>query len=76
MDMPLNFFKVRICGKNAYEHKVGDMLLREASLHGHRLSVTGSIGIRMNPSQKENLQTLLKEADIAMYHAKKQSVPL
>ncbi|MFK4304194.1 diguanylate cyclase [Paenibacillus sp. RC254] len=54
---------------------LAQLLLRKISsaysIHGHRLSVTGSIGISLNPSQKDNLQTLLKEADIAMYHAKR-----
>ncbi|MGW9530449.1 GGDEF domain-containing protein [Paenibacillus terrae] len=40
-------------------------------IQGINLQVTGSIGISMHPSPKKPLPSLLKEADIAMYQAKR-----
>ena len=37
---------------------------------GHKLHVTASIGISIYPDDSEDIETLLKYADIAMYHAK------
>lgn len=37
---------------------------------GHKLHVTASIGISIYPEDSEDIGTLLKYADIAMYHAK------
>lgn len=37
---------------------------------GHKLHVTTSIGISIYPDDSEDIETLLKYADIAMYHAK------
>ncbi len=39
-------------------------------LEGHDLTVTPSVGITMWPDDGEDLQTLIKHADVAMYHAK------
>ncbi|MGQ3481009.1 GGDEF domain-containing protein [Paenibacillus sp. TY11] len=41
------------------------------NIQGVELQVTVSIGISMHPSPKESLLSLLKEADIAMYQAKR-----
>lgn len=40
------------------------------SLEGHDVFVTASIGISFYPDDGDNLQTLMKNADTAMYHAK------
>jgi diguanylate cyclase (GGDEF)-like protein/PAS domain S-box-containing protein len=40
-------------------------------LNGNELSLSASIGISLYPTDGENIETLLKNADIAMYHAKK-----
>jgi diguanylate cyclase (GGDEF)-like protein/PAS domain S-box-containing protein len=38
----------------------------------HHLSVTGSIGLSTYPDNGEDAETLIKNADTAMYHAKQQ----
>ncbi|WP_426339617.1 EAL and GGDEF domain-containing protein [Pseudoduganella sp. S-14] len=45
-------------------------LEQEFVLGGHIAHVSGSIGIAMFPADGEEIDTLLKHADIAMYHAK------
>jgi diguanylate cyclase (GGDEF)-like protein len=37
---------------------------------GHEISTTGSIGIAIHPDDGEDMETLLKHADRALYHAK------
>ncbi len=39
-------------------------------LEGHRMSATTSIGILLHATEYNDLQDLLRDADIAMYHAK------
>ena len=39
-------------------------------LNGHRLRITSSIGIAIYPDDGEDAETLLKNADVALYHAK------
>jgi len=41
------------------------------SLHGYTFSVSASIGISMFPDNSEDLNMLVKHADVAMYRAKK-----
>ena len=38
----------------------------------HELAITASVGISTYPVDARDLQTLLKQADIAMYRAKEQ----
>ena len=40
-------------------------------LGGHRIKTTASIGIALNPEDGSDATTLLKNADIAMYKAKR-----
>ena len=53
---------------------VARRLLKDISepymLRGHKVIITGSIGISVYPSDGEDAQSLLKYADLAMYHAK------
>jgi diguanylate cyclase (GGDEF)-like protein/PAS domain S-box-containing protein len=41
-------------------------------LEGHELTITPSIGIAISPDDGEDMDTLLKHADLAMYNAKQQ----
>jgi diguanylate cyclase (GGDEF)-like protein len=45
-------------------------LKKEHSIGEHRLRVTASIGLSTYPGDGEDAETLLKNADTAMYHAK------
>jgi diguanylate cyclase (GGDEF)-like protein len=51
-------------------HKMLAALGKPFSLSGHEIRVTASIGISMFPSAGEDEQSLMKHADVAMYHAK------
>ena len=45
---------------------------QEVRLDGHVVHVTTSIGISLHPSDGVDIDTLVRNADIAMYHAKEQ----
>ena len=45
-------------------------LAKPFELEGHLISITSSIGICLYPNQASDLETLVKEADNAMYRAK------
>ncbi|MBM7649872.1 diguanylate cyclase (GGDEF)-like protein/PAS domain S-box-containing protein [Bacillus ectoiniformans] len=49
-----------------------DLLSAPYDLDGHEVVVTPSIGISLFPSQARDANTLIKRADNAMYHAKRQ----
>jgi diguanylate cyclase (GGDEF)-like protein/PAS domain S-box-containing protein len=49
-----------------------DAIAQPVIYEEQELSVSGSIGISLFPSDGEDAQTLLKKADIAMYHIKAQ----
>jgi diguanylate cyclase (GGDEF)-like protein/PAS domain S-box-containing protein len=55
--------------------KVGEKILqtlnRPFELAGHRLDISGSIGVAIYPDHGSSEKLLVKSADIAMYHAKK-----
>jgi len=50
--------------------KILDALIQPFYIHDKELYIGGSIGIAMFPSDGEDVNTLLKSGDIAMYHAK------
>ncbi len=50
--------------------KVLDALRRPHRIDEHELHITGSIGIVTYPEDGMDAETLLKRADVAMYHAK------
>lgn len=51
--------------------KILNELIRPFHIHGKELYIGGSIGIALFPSDGNDVETLLKNSDIAMYHAKK-----
>jgi diguanylate cyclase (GGDEF)-like protein len=51
--------------------KVLDTLNRPFKLAGHTLEISGSIGVAVYPEHDKEERLLVKSADIAMYHAKK-----
>jgi diguanylate cyclase (GGDEF)-like protein/PAS domain S-box-containing protein len=52
--------------------KIMASLLEPFFINSHKVNTTASIGISIYPDDGENEEDLLKNADIAMYHAKKQ----
>lgn len=52
-------------------HKILQKLSGKFILSGHELSITVSIGISLYPADGSDIETLVKKADMAMYHAKK-----
>jgi diguanylate cyclase (GGDEF)-like protein/PAS domain S-box-containing protein len=50
--------------------KLGELLTEAVHVRGHELYVSGSIGISIFPNDGEDISTLLKSADAAMYEAK------
>ncbi len=52
--------------------KIIAALARPHKLAGHELHITVSIGISVYPDDGEDAETLLKRADMALYHAKDQ----
>jgi diguanylate cyclase (GGDEF)-like protein/PAS domain S-box-containing protein len=50
--------------------KLLDELRRAVTIEGHEIHVAGSIGISLFPDDAEDAETLLKNADMAMYRAK------
>jgi diguanylate cyclase (GGDEF)-like protein/PAS domain S-box-containing protein len=51
-------------------HQIISTLSLPLTYHHHELSVTPSIGITVFPTHGQTFDTLIKNADLAMYHAK------
>lgn len=54
----------------AVARKILAAIAKPLSIGGHELRVTGSIGVATYPADGDNEHTLMKNADMAMYHAK------
>ncbi|MDP9132188.1 MAG: bifunctional diguanylate cyclase/phosphodiesterase, partial [Nitrospirota bacterium] len=52
--------------------RILDSLAHPFSVDGHEIFISASIGISIYPSDGTTVETLLKNADSAMYHAKEQ----
>ncbi|MEO8003956.1 MAG: EAL domain-containing protein [Betaproteobacteria bacterium] len=52
--------------------KIREALVEPVSLDGRDMSVSASIGITLYPRDGEDIEQLIKNADIAMYHAKRK----
>ncbi|HEX6633502.1 MAG TPA: PAS domain-containing protein [Usitatibacter sp.] len=50
--------------------KVLDEVRRPFHIEGHEIHVSGSLGLALHPDDGADVETLLKNADAAMYHAK------
>ncbi len=50
--------------------KISEMFQHPVNVHGHELVVSASIGISMFPLDGDDVTTLIKHADVAMYRAK------
>jgi diguanylate cyclase (GGDEF)-like protein len=51
--------------------RISDIFKEPFYIDDHELYVTASIGISVYPEDSEDIDTLMKNAEIAMYHAKK-----
>jgi diguanylate cyclase (GGDEF)-like protein len=51
-------------------HKILDEVRRPFQVEGHEIHVSGSLGLALYPEDGHDVETLLKNADAAMYHAK------
>ncbi len=54
----------------AVAQKILDALIQPFHIHGKELHISGSIGIALFPDNGKDVGMLLKNGDIAMYHAK------
>lgn len=52
--------------------KILEAISQPLRINGHELTVTVSIGISISPKDGEDVQTLVKNAEVAMYRAKEQ----
>ena len=52
--------------------KILHLLSAPHSIEGHEIHIDGSIGISIYPTDGEDNETLIKNADMAMYHAKER----
>ena len=54
-------------------HTIQEMVSRPFTIDGHEFGITCSIGISLYPKDGRDVDSLLKNADAAMYRAKEQS---
>lgn len=53
-------------------HRVLDALRHEFNLEGFSTEISASVGVAIAPNQAEDVSTLMRYADVAMYRAKKE----
>lgn len=59
-----------------FGHRILDALSQEFDLDGFCTQISASIGIALSPHQAQDFHGLMRYADIAMYHAKKEMIGL
>ncbi len=52
--------------------KILEQLVETFTINGHKCNISGSMGISFYPKDGEDLHTLIKNADLAMYGSKDQ----
>lgn len=52
--------------------KILSTIQKDYSLHGNKFNISASIGISLSPDNGDDINLLVKQADIAMYRAKKE----
>ena len=52
--------------------RILDMVGREWIVNGHKVNISASMGVAFYPRDGENMESLLKNSDIALYEAKKR----
>ncbi|MHB8107453.1 MAG: diguanylate cyclase domain-containing protein [Candidatus Cryosericum sp.] len=57
-------------GVTAMARKILDSFAKPLSVGGHRIQLTASIGVAMYPEDGEDLETLTRKSDVAMYCSK------
>jgi diguanylate cyclase (GGDEF)-like protein len=55
-----------------FAERISDIFKEPFYIENHEINVTVSIGISVYPEDSEDIDALIKNAEIAMYHAKKQ----
>ncbi|AFY70795.1 response regulator receiver modulated diguanylate cyclase/phosphodiesterase [Thalassoporum mexicanum PCC 7367] len=55
-------------------HNLLEVVYQPYAVCGHELSISVSVGITIYPEDSKDVDTLLKNADLAMYHAKKDGI--
>jgi diguanylate cyclase (GGDEF)-like protein/PAS domain S-box-containing protein len=62
-------------GERAYLQSLGRQILKEIAdvllVHGHEIYITASMGIAFFPADADNVPDLIRNADAALYHAKR-----
>ncbi|MEP3275239.1 MAG: EAL domain-containing protein [Stappiaceae bacterium] len=54
----------------AFAEKLSEIIAAEHTVSGEKITVTASIGIAVHPADGNEFETLLRNADLAMYRAK------
>jgi diguanylate cyclase (GGDEF)-like protein len=54
----------------AFAERINEIILQPFKLQGHQVFTTPSVGIAMSTAEYEQPDDILRDADIAMYHAK------
>ncbi|MEE9609584.1 MAG: EAL domain-containing protein [Myxococcota bacterium] len=71
-------FMVSLCSVESREgaglvaERILETLARPVDLDGHTVVISASIGIAVSPSDGDDIDSLLRNADAAMHHAKQQ----